>query len=75
MRHELRRKLLELVNHYGPQLFPNDFNLLDLQKSLNINGDVVYADSDEEEDMKTEELRNRRIARRKAEKKRSRLKK
>ena len=43
--------------------------MLDLQKSLNINGDVVYADSDEEEDMKTEELRNRRIARRKAEKK------
>lgn len=69
MRHELSEEITELVNHYGPQLFPNDFNLLDLQKSLNINGDVVYADSDEEEDMKTEELRNRRIARRKAEKK------
>ncbi|CAX42605.1 dihydroxyacetone phosphate sn-1 acyltransferase (ec 2.3.1.42), putative [Candida dubliniensis CD36] len=69
MRHELSEEITELVNHYGPQLFPNDFNLLDLQKSLNINGDVVYADSDEEEDLKTEELRNRRIAKRKAEKK------
>ena len=31
MRHELSEEITELVNHYGPQLFPNDFNLLDLQ--------------------------------------------
>ncbi|EMG45178.1 putative glycerol-3-phosphate acyltransferase [Candida maltosa Xu316] len=69
MRHELSEEITELVNTYGPQLFPNDFNLLELQKSLNINNDVNYVDSDEEEDRKTEELRNRRIAKRKAEKK------
>lgn len=69
MRAELSEEITELVNSYGPQLYPNDFNLLELQKSLNINGEVNYIDSDEEEELKTEELRQRRLARRKAKKK------
>lgn len=64
-RHELSEEITYLVNHYGPELFPNDFNLLKMKDHLKINDDINYHDSDEEEEIKTQELRNRRIAKRK----------
>lgn len=67
-RHELSSEITDLVNHFGPELFPHDFNLLAMKDQLNINGKVNYVDSDEEEEMKTQELRNRRMAKRRARK-------
>lgn len=68
LRAELSEEITDLVNKFGPELFPNDFNLLEMKDSMNMNG-VVYVDSDEEEDRKTEELRNRRAHRRRRERK------
>ncbi|KAK6455757.1 glycerol-3-phosphate O-acyltransferase [Scheffersomyces xylosifermentans] len=65
-RNELSEDITELVNTFGPQLYPNDFNLLKLKDQLNMKEGVNYVDSDEEEDKKTEELKNRRLRRRKA---------
>ncbi|ODV76781.1 uncharacterized protein CANTADRAFT_57598 [Suhomyces tanzawaensis NRRL Y-17324] len=65
LRNELSEEITYLVNTFGPELFPNDFNLLELKNQLNITGEVNYVDSDEEEDRKTEELRNRRMKSRK----------
>ncbi|KAK6464296.1 glycerol-3-phosphate O-acyltransferase [Scheffersomyces coipomensis] len=64
-RDELSEDITELVNTFGPQLFPKDFNLLDMKQRLNITDEVNYVDSDEEEDRKTEELRHRRQQKRK----------
>ncbi|RLV93816.1 Glycerol-3-phosphate O-acyltransferase 1 [Spathaspora sp. JA1] len=69
MRHELSEAITELVNEFGPQLFPNDFNLLEMKEHLKITDDVNYVDSDEEEEFKTQQLRLRRSARRKQERK------
>ncbi|EGW31316.1 uncharacterized protein SPAPADRAFT_61887 [Spathaspora passalidarum NRRL Y-27907] len=69
MRHELSEEITELVNEFGPQLFPNDFNLLELKDHLKISDDVNYVDSDEEEEIKTQQLRLRRLTRRKQERK------
>jgi len=69
MRRELSEEITEVVNTYGPELFPKDFNLLELKSSLRISDDVEYVDSDEEEEKKTQEMRNRRNLRRKAERK------
>ena len=74
-RMELAEQITEVVNRFGPELFPNDFNLLELKDHLNVTDDIQYVDSDEEEDMKTQELRNRRIAQRKAKKRKLRAKK
>lgn len=69
MRRELSEEITDVVNTYGPELFPKDFNLLELKNSLRISDDVEYVDSDEEEEKKTQEMRNRRKLRRKAERK------
>lgn len=66
MRDELSEEITFIVNEFGPQLFPDDFNLLDMKNSLNITDSVDYVDSDEEEERKTQELRQRRIRNRKA---------
>ncbi|KAI5953271.1 SCT1 [Candida jiufengensis] len=68
MRYELSEEITDLVNEYGPKLFPKDFNLLEIKKSLNISDNTTYIDSDEEEDNKTLEIRQRRAAKRKLEK-------
>ncbi|KAK6205323.1 uncharacterized protein RJT21DRAFT_129430 [Scheffersomyces amazonensis] len=68
-RNEISEEITELVNTFGPELFPKDFNLLEMKDQLNITGEVNYVDSDEEEDRKTEELRRRRIQKRKEAKK------
>ncbi|XYA01524.1 Glycerol-3-phosphate/dihydroxyacetone phosphate acyltransferase [Meyerozyma guilliermondii] len=67
MRKELAEEITNLVNHYGPELFPDDFNLLHIRDKLYAN--EGYIDSDEEEERKTQELRNRRMRNRKAAKK------
>lgn len=60
-RNELSEEITEVINEFGSQLFPKDFNLLDMKNSLKIDGSVNYVDSDEEEEKKTEELRHRRM--------------
>ncbi|CAK9437893.1 uncharacterized protein LODBEIA_P22710 [Lodderomyces beijingensis] len=74
MRNELSEEITEVVNTFGPELYPRDFNLLELKHSLNITDEVNYVASDEEEDRKTEELKNRRQLRRKAERRSKRSK-
>lgn len=64
-RNELSEEITSLVNTFGPELFPNDFNLLEMKDQFK---EVHYVDSDEEEDRKTEELRSRRLKNRKARK-------
>lgn len=66
MRKELSEEITELVNQLGPELFPDDFNLLHLKDHLNIKDSLNYVDTDEEEDLKNQELRNRRVSQRKA---------
>ncbi|OBA22710.1 hypothetical protein METBIDRAFT_75905 [Metschnikowia bicuspidata var. bicuspidata NRRL YB-4993] len=66
MRRDLSNEITEFVNKYGLELFPDDFNLLEV-KSTKLARPVDY-DSDEEEELKTQELRNRRLASRKAKK-------
>lgn len=68
-RKELSEQITEVVNKFGPELFPNDFNLLELKEHLNVTDEIQYIDSDEEEELKTQELRNRRKSQRKAKKK------
>ncbi|KAG7664757.1 SCT1 [[Candida] subhashii] len=69
MRRELSEEITDLVNEFGPTLFPDDFNLLELKQSLNISDKQVdYIDSDEEEERKTQELRQRRLEKRRAQK-------
>ncbi|KAM9895614.1 hypothetical protein OXX69_010938 [Metschnikowia pulcherrima] len=60
MRRNLSNEITEFVNQYGLELFPDDFNLLEV-KSDEPTRPVDY-DSDEEEELKTQELRNRRLA-------------
>ncbi|CUM65434.1 uncharacterized protein PRCAT00003073001 [Priceomyces carsonii] len=68
-RSELAAEITDLVNTFGPQLFVNDFNLLKLKENFRSPDDSKYPNSDDEEEMKTQELRNRRLQRRKAERK------
>mgnify|MGYP001067422900 CR=1 FL=1 len=65
-RQELSQEITEVVNTLGPELFPDDFNLLNLKERLNIKDNVEFVDSDDEEDKKTEELKRRRLRNRKA---------
>ncbi|GEQ71323.1 hypothetical protein JCM33374_g5005 [Metschnikowia sp. JCM 33374] len=66
MRSTLSKDITEFVNQYGLELFPDDFNLLEVKGDEQVRPPDY--DSDEEEEMKTQELRNRRIANRKARK-------
>lgn len=66
LRHELAEEITAIVNDFGPQLFPDDFNLLKMNEKLRFTNDGTYIDSDEEEDRKTEALRYRRLKNRKA---------
>ncbi|CUM51214.1 uncharacterized protein AC631_02507 [Debaryomyces fabryi] len=66
LRNELSEEITYVVNHFGPELFPNDFNLLKLKDHLKISDNVEYVDSDEEEERKTQEVRKRRMKNRKA---------
>lgn len=66
MRKELSEEITEVVNTYGIELFPDDFNLLEIKD--NDLKSTIYVDSDEEEELKTQELRNRRRARKRAHK-------
>lgn len=65
LRKELSEEITEVVNTYGIELFPDDFNLLEIKDSESIK-ETEYVDTDEEEEMKTQELKNRRRARKKA---------
>lgn len=62
LRQELAEEITELVNTLGPQLFPNDFNLVEMGSKLgmDVKKPVYAADSDEEEERKTTELKQRR---------------
>lgn len=62
LRKELSEEITEVVNTYGIELFPDDFNLLDVKDS-DSGKESQYVDTDEEEEMKTQELKNRRKAR------------
>lgn len=65
LREELAKEITELVNTLGPQLFPDDFNLVEMGDKLGMGKQKpVYIDLDDEEDQKTNELRKRRAARR-----------
>ncbi len=69
---QLERKLLaqeitSVINEYGPQLYP-DFNLNDYKDPKLLAREAKYANEDEYEEAKTQQLRRRR-ARRKASKK------
>lgn len=66
LRRVLSNDITEFVNQYGLELFPDDFNLLEV-KSTDETRPIGY-DSDEEEELKTQELRNRRLVSRKARK-------
>lgn len=68
LRNELSEEITDFVNEFGPKLFPDDFNLLDLKERLNIRDEVDYVDSDEEEDRKTQDVRRRLAASRKRQK-------
>lgn len=57
LRKELSNEITDFVNEFGLELFPDDFNLLEVAKS---EKEYTHEDSDEEEEWKTQQLRNRR---------------
>lgn len=59
MRMKLSNDITEFVNTYGLELFPDDFNLLEIASADEFVKPVDY-DSDEAEELITMELRNRR---------------
>lgn len=59
-RMELSNEITEFVNKFGLELFPDDFNLLEVAKT---ETEASNLDSDEEEELKTQILRNRRVKR------------
>lgn len=65
LRRDLSEKITEVINRFGIELFPNDFNLLEVKGEAKIASAV----DEEEEEIKTQMLRNRRAAHRKARKK------
>lgn len=64
LRRDLSENITEVVNRFGIELFPNDFNLLEVKGESRIPPVV----DEEQEEMKTQILRNRRSANRKARK-------
>lgn len=66
MRRELSEEITDIVNRFGPELFPDDFNLLKMKDALRMEK-TPYVDSDEEEEKKTMQLRQRRRAARRNE--------
>lgn len=65
LRKELSEDITEVVNTYGIELFPDDFNLLEVKDT---ETKEKLMDSDEEEEFKTQELRKRRKAKKRAQK-------
>lgn len=60
LRRELSEQITEFVNKYGLELFPDDFNLLEIKDYK--EPVETGMDSDEEEEFKTQQMRNRRAA-------------
>lgn len=60
LRRELSEEITELINKYGLELFPDDFNLLEIKDYREPK--VTEMDSDEEEEYKTQQIRARRSA-------------
>lgn len=60
LRRELSEQITEFVNKYGLELFPDDFNLLEIKDYKEPANTGM--DSDEEEEFKTQQMRNRRAA-------------
>lgn len=60
LRKELSEEITEFVNKYGLELFPDDFNLLEIKDYK--EPVETGMDSDEEEEYKTQQMRNRRAA-------------
>lgn len=58
LRKSLSSDITEFVNKYGLELFPDDFNLLEVKAPE--KSKTFDLDSDEEEEFKTQELRHRR---------------
>lgn len=63
-RKELSEEITDVINTFGIELFPDDFNLLEIKDAKKDK----LMDSDEEEEYKTQELRKRRRARKRAQK-------
>lgn len=63
LRKELSEEITEIVNTYGIELFPDDFNLLEVKDAEAKQS--LSVDTDDEEERKTQELRQRRKLRRK----------
>lgn len=64
LRKDLSENITEVVNRFGIELFPNDFNLLEVKGEAKTSSVV----DEEEEEIKTQMLRNRRAANRRARK-------
>lgn len=62
LRRELSEEITDVVNRFGIELFPNDFNLLEVKGEAK----ATLVVDEEEEEMKTQILRNRRAANKKA---------
>lgn len=60
LRRELSEEITDFVNKYGLELFPDDFNLLEIKDYQEPQEKGM--DSDEEEELKTQQMRNRRLA-------------
>lgn len=67
LRNELAEQITAVVNHLGPELYPNDFNLL--KRSAGTYDNETVVDSDEEEERLTQALRRRRMNKRNKSKK------
>lgn len=63
LRMDLSNDITEFVNKYGLELFPDDFNLLEVASHDHPPQHPKLVDSDEEEELKTQQLRHRRRAR------------
>lgn len=63
LRRELSEQITDVINEYGIELFPDDFNLLEVKSSAPEKR--LDIDSDEEEELKTQLLRRRRKSRHK----------
>lgn len=62
LRKELSEEITDVINTFGIELFPDDFNLLEIKD----NKEERIMDSDEEEEFKTQQLKKRRRSRKRA---------
>lgn len=58
-RQEVSQDITNLVNEFGPQLFPQDFNLLEMRDRLRLRDTSKYPD-DEKDEGSIQQLRQRR---------------